>query len=282
MTNEVVQPTFPSQRPKTLHRLLTWGYGVWFAIGMVLLLTRTLPASLQWANGVYLMLAGTVGFVWLWRRLGARLATGIAGVTGMVTYGAEWFGVQTGWWFGTYTYGDAFTPFLFGVPWAIPFAWLTVLMMAVACTPQTIRSRLMWSLWGALLAGAFDLMLDPVAFAQGYWTWEKTSAWQWYGIPWTNFACWVLTSFVVLYVTAPAWRRAFNAYVLWCVRWDNTPLWLTVTLFSLFGSMAWQHGLVGALLGALLPWIVAIGYGVVVGGRRDGHALDSGAKTSAF
>ncbi|WJH37220.1 carotenoid biosynthesis protein [Paenibacillus sp. CC-CFT747] len=44
----------------------------------------------------------------------------------------------------------------------------------------------------------FDLVLDPVAYARGFWVWEVPGVYA--GIPWTNFASWFLIAALLSFV----------------------------------------------------------------------------------
>ena len=48
----------------------------------------------------------------------------------------------------------------------------------------------LWLLWGIGLV-VVDLILDPIAVMMGLWSFEQ-QGW-WFGIPWTNFAGWMLS-----------------------------------------------------------------------------------------
>ncbi|MCI3922526.1 carotenoid biosynthesis protein [Paenibacillus sp. TRM 82003] len=234
---------------------LTALYLLWFAIGYLLVAFDALPPSLRWANAAYLVLAGLLAFQWLFRRLGARRAAVAAAGTGVISFAAEWFGVKTGLWFGDYVYGDAFAPLLFGVPLGIPFAWLAVLTAANAFQPFRGGSILLRAAGGATLAVAFDAALDPVAAASGYWTWLQSGTLSFYGVPASNFAGWWLTSFVILVVLGPLWRRADTP-----ARTEeaDAPMLLAVTLLLLFCTLALFHRMPMAAAVALLAWAPAI------------------------
>ncbi len=111
--------------------------------------------------------------------------------------------------YGIYHYSDALGAKLGHVPYAIPFAWYSMLY------PSYVMARLIgggvnariqagWGglLWQAFISGmvitAWDVLVDPMASAPGVhsWVWEQGGAY--YGVPNMNFVGWVLTGFTVI------------------------------------------------------------------------------------
>jgi putative membrane protein len=232
-------------------------YIIWFSIGFVLVVTDTLPTFLEWANAAYLIIAGILALVWLTEKIGGKSAFKIAFITMSISFLAEWIGVKTGIWFGQYVYGDAFQPFVFGVPLAIPFAWLVVLTISAAFTPILRNSRLGFSAVAATLAMSFDFLLDPVAVAKQYWIWENISSISLYNVPWTNFASWWVTAFVIYFCSTPLWQKA-TTQTDFHFTWHNVPLVLVLTLFSLFIALSFIQDVPLALLWSLPLWIFSI------------------------
>jgi putative membrane protein len=107
----------------------------------------------------------------------------------------EWAGVRSGLIFGEYVYGGELQPQLLGVPLAIGFAWVLVLISSAALAqrllPQYWRAHpLLFSLAVAVLMTLFDAMLEPAAVALGYWTWTGG------GVPVRNAAAWFVLGFL--------------------------------------------------------------------------------------
>jgi bisanhydrobacterioruberin hydratase len=212
---------------------ITLLYVVWFLCGYVLITGDVLPAWLEWANSFYLILGGVTAGLWYVSRYGTRQALILFVVCGSVSYAAEWIGVHSGRWFGSYSYGPSFAPLVFGVPLAIPFAWLMLLVIAKAFAPvrnkrriwqglsleesesgqkkrllrsrKRQRRRQFWlpSLWAAVMVTSMDLLLDPVANQKRYWSWaapEHTSSslTTFYSVPLSNFVCWLITALLIL------------------------------------------------------------------------------------
>lgn len=138
----------------------------------------------------------------------------LAGSAVTITMLSEAIGVVTGLPFGHYVYTGQLGPKAFGlVPFIIPVAWFMVLypahetvrfLFARLAPPAWRNSRWKAALTQCALAAiamtAWDLSLDPRMVSAGYWVWRDGGAY--FGIPLSNFAGWLLTSFVI-FVT---WR----------------------------------------------------------------------------
>lgn len=128
-------------------------------------------------------------------------------ITGIVT---EYLGVNYRLLFGNYRYGAPLGWQVGGVPLIIGVNWFAVVLCS-GVTVQTVLNAIWnrlrmpdqpprtdvgrWAivLDGALLATAFDWLMEPVAVQLGYWTWQGDS------IPFSNYATWFGVSAVLLY-----------------------------------------------------------------------------------
>jgi len=176
------------------------------AVGAVLLVASAealLPAPLSF--NPYLVLLGTLvmrlpliaGVAPLFDR---RAAAGM-GLLTAYAFGIELLGVTTGFPYGRFEYGIDLGPMLFGlVPVGLPVfffplvlnAYLLVLLLLgdrAASTPVRLLSTI-----GTVIA--IDLVLDPGAVALGFWTYDGGGAF--YGVPWSNYAGWVLSATVAV------------------------------------------------------------------------------------
>ena len=115
-------------------------------------------------------------------------------------YGIEFVGVTTGWPYGAFEYGVALGPMAGGVPLALPvFFFPLVLNSYLLCLlllGDLIRSP--WIRLPVVVATVvgIDLVLDPGAVALGFWTYDGGGAF--YGVPWSNYAGWVLSATVAV------------------------------------------------------------------------------------
>lgn len=123
----------------------------------------------------------------------------------VITLTMEYLGSAHNVLFGTYDYTGLLGPKALGyVPVIIPLAWFMMLYPAwdvaklltnslnnsIASTPVRI-------LIAALAITAWDLSLDPRMTADGAWVWQNVPALNYFGIPLSNFAGWVVTAALI-------------------------------------------------------------------------------------
>lgn len=177
-----------------MHRIIFRLYIVWFVIGIVLVSFDLIPSWLEWANSVFLILAGLVALLYAVETFGRSKGIILSVAIAVTTFLVEGLSAKYDVFFGNYDYTARFPPLLFGVPIGIGFAWLVMIMAGHALVAQT-KNRWFAVVLAALYVVVLDLLLDPVAFVtKEYWLWNSDSAY--YGIPWTNFAGWFAVAFV--------------------------------------------------------------------------------------
>ncbi|MCS7193600.1 MAG: carotenoid biosynthesis protein [Meiothermus sp.] len=128
-----------------------------------------------------MVLLGLSALLWAFGRLGWR-ALGLAAVAFGLGLGVEFVGSRTGLPFGRYTYEGAPGPHLWGVPLIVPLGWFALVLSAHALA----RGRVVRV---GLMAVAWDLGLEALMTAQGYWTWQDPHPF-WYGAPLLNYLAW--------------------------------------------------------------------------------------------
>jgi putative membrane protein len=157
------------------------------------------PELAQWADrpeiavisSVFVLVFALPSFValvrWLeWRGVMALVALGVFAIA------IESFAVATGYPYGSFVYGAKIGGKVFGlVPWTVPFAWTPILLGSYALARRTARGFWPVILATALWSVAFDLVLDPGAVSQGFWTYAQPGVY--YDVPWSNFAGWLLS-----------------------------------------------------------------------------------------
>ncbi len=147
------------------------------------------------------LLLSTALLIWTHQQLNRAfwLFVVICYLTGLIT---EMIGVNTGWLFGQYVYGEILGPQLWNVPLVIGINWFIVLYCC-GHTLQALTHRLLPDLSprlkgisllidGALLAVAFDWLIEPVAVQLGYWTWAGGT------IPMFNYISWFGISLLLM------------------------------------------------------------------------------------
>jgi len=121
-------------------------------------------------------------------------------------------GLKTGIPFGHYFYARDFGPRLARLlPWPIPCLWIVAVINSRGVARLILRpwrdrpDRGLRSIaLTSLLTVLFDAGLEPFAVRANYfWTWRASRIKIWYGVPWTNFAGWMLTAFLILVITTP-------------------------------------------------------------------------------
>jgi bisanhydrobacterioruberin hydratase len=120
-------------------------------------------------------------------------------------YIAEFIGVNSGYLFGNYAYGQALGIKSGGVPLMIGFLWfMTIfgignLVLFIRnwysfFVPPSSGSTFILANFAALLTTLFDIVLEPAAISLGYWTWDNGT------IPLYNYISWYLVSaFIYLF-----------------------------------------------------------------------------------
>jgi putative membrane protein len=131
-------------------------------------------------------------------------------LSAMVGFAVEVVGVNTGLLFGQYSYGEPMGPQWMGVPLIIGVNWFIIVyccgvgmdtanrLMAgriSGSSPSTFNRIRMLSLIidGALLATAFDWLMEPAAIRLGFWRWLGDGQ-----VPSFNYLCWFFISALLL------------------------------------------------------------------------------------
>ncbi|HJV20132.1 MAG TPA: carotenoid biosynthesis protein [Sediminibacterium sp.] len=142
---------------------------------------------------------------------------------GMIT---EIIGVKTGILFGNYSYGAVLgmkwmgVPLLIGVNWfVIVFCcmvfmeklhhWVKAKYLAEHMSPPHVTlETLSVIVDGAILATAFDWLMEPIAMKLDFWQWEGQD------IPALNYACWFLTSCALIAVSRKLSFHKYNPFAV--------------------------------------------------------------------
>lgn len=175
---------------------------IWYGVGIILVSLDWLPPSLQWANAVFLYLAGFLAILYAMKKFGGQFGAIIALGIMLLTIFAESLGVHYGLIFGSYHYEKDFGFQLVGVPITIGFAWVMVIFTSMAhyefllYQRKTVMGAFIYSTVTSILAVTMDLIIDPVAFkGREYWVWDEGG--MYYDIPTQNFLGWFFVSFFI-------------------------------------------------------------------------------------
>lgn len=104
----------------------------------------------------------------------------------LIGFGAEVIGVNTGYLFGNYVYGVNLGPKLLNVSIVIGLLWGVLALGAASIIDQVIILNKWKVFFGAAIMLGVDLIMEPVAIANQFWTWEGGD------VPLYNYVCWFL------------------------------------------------------------------------------------------
>ncbi|ERG89752.1 MAG: carotene biosynthesis associated membrane protein [halophilic archaeon J07HX5] len=125
------------------------------------------------------------------------------------TYAIEYVGASTGWPYGEFSYEVALGPMLAGViPVALPVFFLPLVLnsylLSVLLLGERTKSVAVRLPVVAVVVVTVDLVLDPAAVALGFWEFGVT---EFYGVPYANYAGWVLSAAVATVLIDVAFSR---------------------------------------------------------------------------
>ncbi len=93
--------------------------------------------------------------------------------------------------FSSHEYGPGWRIAPFGVPLAVPLVWASVILAGLALASRlSLRTPLARGVAAALLGLSLDLIMEPVAAAQGLWHWTPAGAWL--QVPLGNYVGWAV------------------------------------------------------------------------------------------
>jgi len=125
------------------------------------------------------------------------------------TYAIELVAVRTGLPYGRFAYGVDLGPMVAGIPAALPLFFvplvvnaylLTLLVAGGAARRVAVRVPAV-----VVAVVGMDLVLDPAAVAIGFWQYDAGGAY--YGVPWLNYAGWVLSAVVSVAIVDAVFDR---------------------------------------------------------------------------
>jgi len=139
-----------------------------------------------------------------------RAAAGLLLLTAY-SYGIEYVGVLTGFPYGSFEYGVDLGPMLLDtVPMGLPVFFFPLVVNAYLLCLLLLGPRTESALvrLPAVIAVVLlmDLVLDPGAVALTFWTYDPAGAY--YGVPWSNYAGWVLSATVAVGTLDAAFERS--------------------------------------------------------------------------
>jgi putative membrane protein len=125
---------------------------------------------------------------------------------------SEIIGVNTGFLFGKYSYGEVLGQKIWGVPLLISINWFMIVYASgiftqniLAKTPVAIQIAI-----GGIIATFFDWIMEPAAMKLGFWKWDNGI------IPLSNYVTWFCISalLLVLFYRCKFVYHPFAVYLL--------------------------------------------------------------------
>lgn len=111
--------------------------------------------------------------------------------TFFVGMAVEWIGVHTGYLFGNYEYGQNLGRKFDGIPYVIGINWGLIVVSSATLSKHFFRHSYLTPFLGALIMVGFDILMEPVAIASDFWSWQDGY------IPIFNYVCWFIVGLVL-------------------------------------------------------------------------------------
>ncbi len=242
------------RRHSGLQRGLPWLFAL-LAIGLEIaypLAHGTGRRDLTVAIVVTFFLAST-SHALLWR--GLTWTFGFLVITVGGGLAIETVGLHTGVPFGDYVYSGHLSSPVFGVPWVIPLAWSMFAYPSLTLARRVSRSSLVVPLIAAWTLASWDLFLDPMMTAEGYWRFTKPGSVLVHvpGVPVANYVGWFLTGLVMMVLVDQLPRRVVP---------DGQPavLFFWTYASSVVGNVFFFHRPWVAIYGGIAMGLAALPY----------------------
>ena len=123
-------------------------------------------------------------------------------LTGMIT---EILGVQKGWIFGDYKYGNALGYKILGVPMLIGVNWALLTIITAAIAQQFYENLIMRIVIGVCLMIFLDLLIEPIAPVLDFWSFDGGDAPLQNYIGWTAVAIFLQSIFHYFRIEVKGW-----------------------------------------------------------------------------
>jgi putative membrane protein len=108
----------------------------------------------------------------------------------LISFIAEWLGVNGGYLFGEYVYGKSLGFKIDGVPPLIAINWVLLCLVSREITIRFFSSAFMIVVVSSLLMLAIDFVIEPVADKLDFWSWSENE------IPLSNYRDWFMVALI--------------------------------------------------------------------------------------
>lgn len=112
----------------------------------------------------------------------------------LITFFSEWIGVNYGWLFGSYEYGDSLGFKIDGVPIIMGANWLLLGLVCRDVVKKIISNHWLIIILSALLMVLIDTLIEPLSNRLDFWTWKNNI------IPFSNYKDWFLIALLNQYI----------------------------------------------------------------------------------
>ncbi len=188
---------------------------------------------------VSIILIALPSFQGLIKSIGLRKGMVALCFLGLFALSVEALGVSSGFPYGAFHYTGDLGWKVFGlVPWTVPFAWIPLLLGSIVFARAYVQGTIQQSVFAAFILTTMDLVLDPGAVSVGLWTYTFPGTYS--GVPWTNFAGWMLVGI---------------ATSLTLLRYLHTKQFASELLISAMWMVAFWTGVAGARL-LVVPFLI--------------------------
>jgi bisanhydrobacterioruberin hydratase len=112
----------------------------------------------------------------------------------IVTFLAEWIGVNYGWIFGEYIYGDSLGFKIGGVPLMIGVNWVLLSIVSRQALFGFLTNKYLVALISPIVMLIIDLILEPIAPELRFWNWSNIN------VPISNYRDWFIVALISQFV----------------------------------------------------------------------------------
>ena len=106
----------------------------------------------------------------------------------IITFFSEWIGVNYGWLFGSYSYGNSLGFKIGGVPLLIGLNWVLLALVSRQISSKLFSSKWLVIFVSAILMVMIDVIIEPLSDYLDFWYWEMST------IPLSNYRDWFLVA----------------------------------------------------------------------------------------
>lgn len=174
---------------KSKEQIVGWIFIILHLVGIAGFSIESTQALFQWLTPFNLLIS--LGLL-LWLHPGRNNEfILLSALVALLGYLIEVVGVNTGYLFGDYTYGQTLGFQLWRTPVIIGVNWLMMIYYTSAIAKRITGERAIQVVIGATLMVLMDLLIEPVAIKFDYWTWSGA------GVPFQNYLGWFIAALLL-------------------------------------------------------------------------------------